>query len=646
MKKFLIFLFLMLVAGTLAAQDDTSAEMPTFSKKHGLYKNAFALYITPSVSGRTIYYTKDGSVPTRESKVYGKVLAVKGTCVLRAVEEIDDSTLSAVATASYIFPEDVIYQATSSTGTPIIPEGYPKEWGENIDIKGYAPAFYAMDREIVDESKNDVLAGFYDLPVVSIVTEKDYLFGKEYDEENGGIYIYTGAPIGSGAGRGWERQISLEVIGGDLKHDVTVDCGIKIHGGHSRVPEKNAKHALRLMFKSKYGPKKLYYPVFGDAGVEKYEDLILRTHHSNSWLHWDESNRQRAQYTRDLWARSVQERLGAPHSKGQMVHVFLNGLYWGMYTLTERITAEHCALHYGGKEKNYDVIKVDEMDGENVIADEGTLDAWNEMCRLLESVSSYSNTAYYALQGLDRYGNKDESRTPLLDMDNFIDYMIINFYTGNSDWDHHNWFAFRDRESTEQGFRFICWDTELIFGSENDNITDKENSGKPTHFLRCLMRNKQFKNRFNHRAHVLLTNDGILTPDKAVEVWDSLYHIVEKAVYDESARWGTYRRDVQPYMSKGHRYRVDTYYMNERNRLLTKYFPKRTDIVLSQLKSLGWYSIADGIDEVYSDCIAKSDCIYDLSGRECGKLLPDGKLPASLSKGIYIVNGLKIMKQE
>lgn len=57
----------MLVAGTLAAQDDTSAEMPTFSKKHGLYKNAFALYITPSVSGRTIYYTKDGSVPTRES---------------------------------------------------------------------------------------------------------------------------------------------------------------------------------------------------------------------------------------------------------------------------------------------------------------------------------------------------------------------------------------------------------------------------------------------------------------------------------------------------------------------------------------------------------------------------------------------------
>lgn len=53
MKKFLIFLFLMLVAGTLAAQDDTSAEMPTFSKKHGLYKNAFALYITPSVSGCT-----------------------------------------------------------------------------------------------------------------------------------------------------------------------------------------------------------------------------------------------------------------------------------------------------------------------------------------------------------------------------------------------------------------------------------------------------------------------------------------------------------------------------------------------------------------------------------------------------------------
>lgn len=610
-------------------------EMPSFNKEHGMYNRAFLLTIKPSVEGRKIYYTTDGRMPTREDKLYGSGVAIKTTTVVRAVEEVNDTTLSSAMTASYIFPEDVIYQATSSTGTPIIPKGLPSYWGDCVDTWGKAPAFYAMDRTIVDESKNSVLAGFKDLPIVSVVTDKDYLFGEEYDEERGGIYVYTGAPIGSGAGRGWERQVSMEMIGGPQNHDVTVDCGIKIHGGHSRVPEKNAKHAFRLMFKSKYGPKKLYYPAFGDDGVDKYEDLILRTHHSNSWLHWDEGNRQKAQYTRDLWARSTQARLGWPHSQGQMVHLFLNGMYWGMYTLTERITAEHCAAHYGGKKGDYDVIKVDELEGEKIVAADGTLDAWNEMTRLIELVSATSNRAYYALEGKDATGNVDPDLTPLLDMDNFIDYMLINFYAGNEDWDHHNWFAFRNNVNPGKGFQFICWDTELIFGSENTNITTKENDKRPTHFLRCLMKNRLFKNRFNHRAHVLLTKGGILTPDKVVEVWDSLYHVVENAVYDESARWGVYRRDIQPYMSKGHRYRVDSYYMNERNRLLNNYFPKRADILISQLKSMNWYTTADGIEDVNDDSPTANGAIYNLAGQRVDENY----------KGIIIRNGKKVLNR-
>lgn len=644
-KSILVAVAFLATILTAWAQDESTVEKPVFSQPHGLYTKKFALKIKPSVEGRTVYVTTDGSMPTRASKRLSQ-MAITTTTIVRAVEEINDTLLSPATTASYIFPEEVLHQATTDTGTPIIPNGYPAYWGDCIDTYGRAPAFYAMDRTIVDESRSSVLAGFNDLPIMSVVTDKDYLFGEEYDEERGGIYVYTGAPIGSGAGRGWERQISMEIFGGELNHDFSVDCGIKIHGGHSRVPEKNAKHAFRLMFKSKYGAKKLYYPIFGESGVEKYEDLILRTHHSNSWLHWDESNRQRAQYTRDLWARSVQERLGYPHSQGQMVHLFLNGMYWGMYTLSERITAEHCALHYGGKENDYDVIKVDELEGEKIVAADGLLDSWNQMAALVEKVRSTSNKEYYALQGLDINGEPDESLTPLLDMDNFIDYMLINFYVGNGDWDHHNWFAFRNRKNPGKGFRFICWDTELIFGSENENITSKDNAGKPSHFLRCLMRNREFKNRFNHRAHVLLTEDGLLTPNVAVEVWDSLYMKVKNAVYDESARWGTYRRDVQPYMAKGHRYRVDSYYSDERKRLLNTYFPKRTNIVISQLKSLSWYSVADDIDDLAADETLHNDIIADLTGRVCGKLSADGTLPASLPVGIYVVNGKKLLKNK
>lgn len=621
---------------------------PTFSKRHGLYSTAFRLSIKPSVEGREVHYTTDGSTPTLQSPVlrYQTINIAKST-IIRAAEVVEGDSLSAVSTATYLFTADILGQARDENGTPVIPDGYPATWGSFADMKGTAPAFYAMDVEIVTESESKVLKGLKELPIVSVVTDRDNLFSFEQDEERGGIYIYTGAPVGSGIGRDWERPASVELIGGDLKHDVTVDCGIKLHGGHSRLPEKNPKHALRLMFKSKFGASKLHHAVFGDEGVDTFEDLVLRTYFGNAWVHWDEGNRQKAQYTRDLWARSTQERLGWPVSKGQPVHLFLNGMYWGMYNLCERINKDHCAQHFGGKKADWDVIKVEETEGERVVAADGDLEAWNRMQQLVERVGKGSTAAYQELLGLDSQGEPGEGLLPLLDAENFCDYMLINFYGGNTDWDHHNWYAIRNRVNPGRGFQFICWDTELIFVSVNENVVSKDNQGKPSHMLRCLMKNPDFKALFNHRAHVLLQHDGGLLTEAGVRsVWDSLYHQIENALYDESARWGTYRRDVHPYTAKGHRYRVDTYYQNERTRLLTDYFPRRTDIVIQQLRDMGWYSNTDVIElaclPVATDA---STTVYDLQGRMLGKLEADGSLPQSLTPGIYIVNGRKVVKR-
>lgn len=635
-----IFACLCFAPVSLMAQSEDT-DVIKFSKPHGFFTKTFALKLTPSVEGRKIVYTTDCSEPTLDSKTYSTGIAVSKTMVVKAAEVVTDDSLSACVASTYILLDDVLKQATSSNGTPTIPQGYPSTWGKFDTMSGTAPAHYAMDKTIVDESNSKVIAGFDDLPIVSVSTNKDFLFSKEVDEEKGGIYIYTGSPMGDGTGRDWERKVSLEIIGGDLNHDISVNCGLEMHGGHSRLPEKNPKHAFKLKFKKKYGPGKLHADIFGN-GVDKYEDLVLRTFFGNAWTHWDEGNRTKAQYTRDLWARSVQERLNQPHSKGQTVHLFLNGMYWGIYNLCERINADHCANHYGGKAKDYDVIKVEETEGEKVVTTDGTLDAWNTMCQMVSEVKTTNHTLLYKLEGKDMYGNSDPESEKWLDLDGFIDYMLINFYAGNTDWDHHNWYAFRKIEDKEHGFRFMCWDTELIFGNENENVTNNDNAGKPSHLLKCLMRNTNFKKRFNHRAHVLLTGDGLLTPDGAVEIWDSLYHVIENAIYDESARWGTYRRDIHPYTSKGHRYRVDSYYMNERNRLLTNYFPRRTDIVIQQLKNKGWYLTADAIEETESIPSTASSAIYDLQGRFCGKTDENGNIPQNLKQGVYIISGMKI----
>lgn len=300
-----------------------------------------------------------------------------------------------------------------------------------------------------------------------------------------------------------------------------------------------------------------------------------------------------AQYTRDLWARAMQARLGHPAVAGLYVHLFINGLYWGIYNIAERVDDQYGKAHFGGKKSDYDVIAVDEQAGNTIEASEGTLDAWHEMVSTVASVSASSHTAYYRLEGKDADGADNPDAEPLLDVDGFIDYMLLNQYGGNTDWDHHNWLAIRRRGAESRGFHFLCWDSEQIFESVDENVLALNNTNYPTGLFNRLAKNPLFLHRYMDRANALFGAGGALSPEGAVAVWDSLYHVIETALYDEAARWGDYRRDVHPYTSRGDLYTVDGHYQTERQRLLTRYFPVRTDRVVAALRSKGWFPKTD-----------------------------------------------------
>jgi hypothetical protein len=541
---------------------------PSFSKAHGLMDEPFHLTIIPALDGSKIYYTLDGSVPTAKSPVYKGPLSVSGTTIIRALERAQDGHITKVATASYIF-EDVL--DLDST-----PAGYPEMWGPYCQIEGRAKADYAMDPLMTKDPalRQKMLAGLRQIPIVSIVTDKGNFFNDSEDPDTGGIYIHTGTPVGDGLGRGWDRPVSVEIFDGG-RMDLTVDCGIRLHGGHSRLAEKNPKHAFRLKFKSEYGPSKLKYDIFGDGGPAEFNTLTLRTFFGNAWQHWDGGNRGRAQYVRDLWHRYASASLGMPYSRGRHVHVFINGIYWGIYSLSERIDENFCKSHFGGKKDDYDVIKVDEEQGNSAVADAGSFAAYAELmaldCKDLAAVER------------------------LLDVDEFIDFMILNQFAGNTDWDYHNWYGVYDRGAGASkgsgggaGFRFLVWDSECIFQGVNDNILDCYNKGKPTSLFSKLIKNDEFRARFASRVQELSAPGGLLTPERTTALWDSLYHSIDMALYLEAARWGDYRNAVHPYNSRGARYDVDNYYMSERRRLLDSYFPTRLDIYLQQLRDKGW----------------------------------------------------------
>ena len=580
-----------LILASMCMTISATAQKLRFSQPHGFYDAPFTTEILCDEElpeGVTIHYTLDGSEPTIESLPYTQPLRVEGNTIVRAVALSETEPFTKVTSATYLFLDEVLKQTNS-------PEGYPEEWGNYTDIWGTAIADYEMDPEMTSDPvlASKIREGLKSLPVLSILTDKDNLFNPEPDPDTGGIYIFTGPPVGDDTGHGWTRFANVELFGGtytdengnEVPHDMHVSCGLRLHGGHGRLAEKNPKHSFRLVFKEKYGKKTLKYPLFGEDEPHKFDQLVLRCHFGNSWQHWMESNRGKAQYTRDVWARRMQRKMGWTSVNALYVHVFLNGMYWGLYNIAERVDEKFGVDHLGGEEADIDVIKVEEDGGNHLEAAQGTMDAYEQMTQIAKHAAD--DVYYYQLQGLDAEGNPDPEQEALLDIDAFIDYMLINQYGGNTDWDHHNWYAIRRQGADSEGFRFLCWDSELILDNPKENVLGKDNgSHYPTGIFQNLLKNEKFARRYLKRAKVVLAEDGLLGEESAVAVFDSLYNTIALALYDEAARWGDYRRDVHPYTTQGKLYTVDETYQTERNRLLTQYFPERSDHVLKSIVSL------------------------------------------------------------
>ena len=464
---------------------------PVFSKNHGFYKTAFDVAITSDLSSAKIYYTTNGDTPSDSAGIlYSQPVSITTTTLLRAVA-IDEGMLpSSITTATYLFLNDVINQSNN-------PPGYPLKWGPYTAIEDTAIADYEMDPEITKDPKYSGLMeeALLSIPTISIVTDKDNIFSRIPDSLKGGIYIYTGAPGNNDVpvlGNDWERPASVEYFDRKGAKEFQVNCGLKIHGGHSRRPEKTPKHSFTIVFREKYGLSKFRYPLFDKDATDEFNSIVLRATYGNTWLHMNNSERKHAQLIRDLWAKDTQLDMGWPAGHGDFVHLYINGLYWGIYNPTEHIDDDFAETYLGDDKSDYDIIK----DYGEIVS--GDKKAWDAMFSLAHAGLA-GNTNFQKIQGK----NPDRTINPLypvyVNIENLIDYMIINFYGANWDWDHHNWIAIRNRIDPGKGFQFFSWDAEHILEDVSSNILSENNSGNPSELFQLLLKNSEFKQLFADR---------------------------------------------------------------------------------------------------------------------------------------------------
>ncbi len=515
-----------------------------FSHDRGFYEDPILVTLTTETQGAEIWYTTNGSEPNSPalrgvngSRYVGPIEISRTTC-LRAKAFKPNWEPSNTCTHTYVFLTDVLHQ-------PRYPDDYPRTWGST-------DCDYEMDPEIVNAPlyRDVVDDALLTHRTMSLTFDIADLF-----DASEGIYVNP-----EREGDSWERPVSVEIIDPNGHGQVHINAGLRIQGGASRNPSR-PKHNMRLFFKSQYGASKLNYPMFDNWPVHKFNTLVLRGGNGDSWIHPTTGQQIEAQYIRDQWPRDIQYAMGHQTSGQCYVHLYLNGLYWGLYHIIERPDDAFFVEHFGGDREDYDVLQ---HKGGTVA---GNRDAWNAMMAIARN-GLVTSEAYTEIQHY-------------VDIPNLIDYLLINFYNGNVDWDHNNWYGGR-RRTPEAGFQFFPWDSERTFLGLTDNRTGINNSNQPSELHQRLSGNAEYRMLFADHIHRHFFNDGVLTVDGAREKWLARAEEIRLALVAESARWGDAKRPSDPYTP-------DVEWQAELDYLCNTHIPQRTDIVLTQLKNRGLY---------------------------------------------------------
>ncbi|NLH16962.1 MAG: hypothetical protein GX455_10320, partial [Phycisphaerae bacterium] len=545
--------------GYTGVVDDTK-----FSHDRGFYEDPFDVRIQTPVADAAIYYTLNGTEPSPSNgTLYANPIPITRTTCLRARAYKEGWLPSNIDTQTYVFLDNVINQ-------PANPAGFPTSWNGTA-------ADYEMDPDVTKVQQNSMLIreSLRSLPTISIVTDPDNLFGGSY-----GIYANPtqDAYERADGSMAWEVPTSVEYFDPHSEREFQIDCGLRMQGGYFRSPSACRKHSFRLLFKRRYGSAKLEVPLFDyDANsATRFDTLVLRAG-ANDGYAWDGMGAA-VQYTRDQFGRALQSATGQVAAHGLFVHLYVNGLYWGLYNLCERPDDSFSTSYFGGDKEDWDVFK-----HKNFELDAGTRDALNAMLALSQTAAT-SSSDYQRLQGRNPDGSRNPSYPHLLDVSNYIDYMLVNFWTGNWDWPWNNYWLARKRTSDSSGFKFFCWDIEDIIHSSRspvqmDKISspDSREVGIPHGYLR---NNEEYKLEFADHIHKFMFNNGILTPAWLVERYAQMADSIQLSILAESARWGDQHYSTPLGLAEWER---------ERDYILNIYLQQRTDIVLQQCRNAGLY---------------------------------------------------------
>jgi hypothetical protein len=386
-----------------------------------------------------------------------------------------------------------------------------------ISVKAFKENYIASTTVV-----NSYLINFHtDLPLFSIVTDPANFFS-----DTAGIYVegtngITGRCVNYPVNwnQDWERPINLEFYESDKSPQFNLKAGVKIFGGCTR---KYAMKSLAIHFRSEYGKGKLDYPLFSDLPVISYDRFLLRSSSQDWW---------RTMFRDGMIQTLIKEGMNIEYQEYRPSVLFLNGVYWGIHNIREKMDAEYLNARFGVDENNVDLILM----GSTGTASDGDMIAFRQF------------VDFYSTKDLSVSENYEYINS-LMDVDQYIDYQIAEIFPANADWPGSNTKLWRTKNPPGK-FRWLLYDIDMGYGGNSKSVYNfntlefataaDEQSGpnKPwaTLLFRKLLENQDFRNEFIQRTAVHMNTT--FNADHVLHIIDSMKAVIASEIPRHKQRW-------------------------------------------------------------------------------------------------------------
>ena len=490
MRAWLSFLLFFLMPSFVMAQSDEVV----FSASGGFYDHSFYLTLGCHDSNHYIRYTTNGNAPTEKSTRYVTPLFLDE----RLYSSADIYKIQ-------ISPDELVYVPDSVCHTIVIRAAIFDEGNHCVS-------------EIVTNTYliRDLGCDATGLAVMSICADSLALFDYETGIFVPGKHWNPEVPLNSGnyyqQGRDWERSVNVEFYEPIDNSGINQVCGLRTHGNRSRrYPAKG----MKIYARNDYGKNRFNHAFFEETQINSYKHLVLKPFAT----FWPYSGAQ------DYVCTALAHQLELESPQCRPIIVYLNGEYWGLYFLQEKMDERFLEDHFGIDPDNCNIIgswkgEVENGDGYN----------FKRMMRWLEN-ADLSETSDY------------ERINEMIDLDNFIDYMVFETFVGNWDWPGNNMRCWQEGDGP---WRWMFFDGDATIISNTMDVflnaavyaepATWDNYPEAKLLFGKLLENNQFKAAFESRALELC--GSLFQYDNTSLVFNDIVTTLRPKIEDQRHRFG------------------------------------------------------------------------------------------------------------